>query len=291
MSNHHHKSIGNIKTAFFLNLFFTVIEIIGGLLTNSLAIISDALHDLGDSLSLGLSWRLQKLSHKGSDEHFSYGYHRFSLLGAIVNSAVLLIGAAIVLGHAIPMLFNPDTVHAPGMIFMAILGTTVNGLAALRLRGGHSLNEKVVLVHFLEDTAGWLGILIIAIIMMFTQAPWLDPLLSIIISLWVVSQVILRLRQAFRIVLQGVPENVDIKRIRSRLCQMTEIRDSHDIHVWTLDGNYNILSIHVVVNENLYLEQLSGLKLKIAAILKEKNIHHSTIEFDLLGVDCKLAEF
>ena len=290
MPDHHHKSIGNIKTAFFLNLFFTIIEIVGGLLTSSLAILSDALHDLGDSLSLGLSWRLQRLSRKGRDERYSYGYHRFSLLGAIINSIVLLVGAAIVLRHAIPVLFDPTTVHAPGMIIMAVIGITVNGLAALRLRGGHSLNEKVVLLHLLEDVAGWLGILIIAAIMMFTKAPWLDPLLSILISLWVVSQVVMRLRQAFRIVLQGVPENVNVERIRDRLRQIEEIQESHDTHVWTLDGNYNIFSVHVVVNENMDLEQLSELKEKVARILNEENIHHSTIEFDLLGVDCELTE-
>ncbi len=158
--HHHHHDTGNLKVAFFLNLAFTLVEIVGGLYTNSLAILSDALHDLGDSLSLGLSWYFQKLSKKGRTSSFSYGYKRFSLLGAVVNSIVLVVGSIIILSKAIPQLFNPSQANAEGMMYLAILGIVVNGAAVLKLRKGESLNEKVITLHLLEDVLGWVAVLI-----------------------------------------------------------------------------------------------------------------------------------
>ncbi|MEZ4848186.1 MAG: cation diffusion facilitator family transporter [Bacteroidia bacterium] len=174
-AHHQHHGTGNIKVAFFLNLGFTLIEIVGGILTNSVAIISDAIHDLGDSLSLGLSWYFQSLSGKKGDAQFSFGYQRFSLLGAVINSIVLVIGGILVLQEAIPRLWEPTQPHAEGMIYLAILGIVVNGAAVLRLRKGSSINEEVVFSP-LED-AGMGSRLIAAIVMQFINTPILDPLL------------------------------------------------------------------------------------------------------------------
>ena len=188
--NHsHNHSEGNIKIAFFLNLGFTIVEIIGGLYTNSLAILSDALHDLGDSLSLGLSWYFQRLSKKGSTKKFSYGYKRFSLLGAIINSIVLVVGSIFILSKAIPELFNPEETNAQGMLYLAILGVVVNGAAVFKLRKGKSLNEKVVSLHLLEDVLGWVAVLIGSIVMIYFDLPFVDPLLSILISIFVLYNV------------------------------------------------------------------------------------------------------
>ncbi len=152
--HHHHHAGNNIKVAFFLNLGFTILELIGGVWINSVAIMSDALHDLGDSLSLGLAWYFEKLSKKGSDQHFSYGYKRFSLLGAVINSVILLVGSFIILSEAIPRLWNPEEVNAPGMIGFALLGILVNGAAVLRLKQGSSVNERVIRLHLHEDVLG-----------------------------------------------------------------------------------------------------------------------------------------
>ncbi len=134
--SHHHHTTNNIKIAFLLNLSFTLLEIIGGLWTNSVAILSDALHDLGDTVALGLSWHLANVSQKKRDSQFSYGYKRFSLIGALISSIILLLGSVIILSEAIPRLFHPENVYVEGMILFAIFGVLVNGVAALRLRGG-----------------------------------------------------------------------------------------------------------------------------------------------------------
>lgn len=165
MSSHHHHATQNIQLAFFLNLSFTLIEIIGGLWTNSLAILSDALHDLGDSIALGLSWYFAKVSQKPPDERFSYGYQRFSLLGALISSLILVVGSTIILFTAIPRLFHPEPVHVEGMLLLALLGVIINGVAVLKLKGGKTQNERVVMLHLLEDTFGWIAVLIVGGVM------------------------------------------------------------------------------------------------------------------------------
>jgi len=188
--NHHHHTTENIKVAFFLNLSFTVIELVGGLLTNSMAILSDALHDLGDSVSLGLAWYFQRIAQKKSDLSYSYGYKRFSLLGAFINSLILSVGSIFILVEAIPRLFDPKQPDASGMIILAIIGVIVNGFAVLRLKKGKSINEKVVSLHLLEDVLGWLAVLIGSIVMYFFNLPVIDSLLSIGIAIFILLNVL-----------------------------------------------------------------------------------------------------
>jgi len=248
---HHHGEVKNIKVAFFLNLFFTLLEIAGGFFTNSMAILSDAVHDLGDSLSLGLAWYFQKVSNKGSDSSYSYGYKRFSLLGAIINSIVLVVGSIFILTAAIPRIFHPEKTQAAGMFFLAIVGVLINGIAFLRLKRGSSINEKVVSLHFLEDVLGWVSILIGSVIMYFFNAPFIDPILSVGIAFFVLSNVYKNIRQTLHIILQGIPDNVDIEEISQQLQEFKGVEDIHDLHVWSVDGNYNILTVHVVLNKLL----------------------------------------
>lgn len=215
MSHHHHHhvdtSTGKIKTAFFLNFVFTIIEIIGGLLTNSMAILSDALHDLGDSLSLGLAWFLQKFSKKGTSESFSFGYRRFSLLAALINSIVLIVGSVFIITEAVPRLFNPPEPHAGGMLAVAVLGIIINGAAVFRLRGGDSMNQKVLSWHLLEDVLGWAAVLFVSILMLFFDLPVLDPLASIGITIFILYNVIKNLVQTMKLFLEAVPADVDLK--------------------------------------------------------------------------------
>ena len=286
----HNHSEGNVKVAFFLNLSFTIIEIIGGLYTNSLAILSDALHDLGDSLSLGLSWYFQKLSKKGRTKTFSYGYKRFSLLGAIINSIVLVAGSIFILTKAIPELFNPEETNVEGMLYLSILGIVVNGAAVFKLRKGESLNEKVVSLHLLEDVLGWVAVLIGSIIMMFTDAPFIDPLLSVLISLFVLYNVYKNLRKSMLVILQGIPEDVSLDDIREKLKDISEITDIHDNHVWSMDGEYNILTIHLRLDKDYKLSEQAKLKEKVKSQLKDESINHITIEFEGQNENCRLED-
>ena len=286
----HNQKEGNVKVAFFLNLSFTIIEVIGGLYTNSLAILSDALHDLGDSLSLGLSWYFQKLSKKGRTKKFSYGYKRFSLLGAIINSIVLVAGSIFILTKAIPELFNPGETNVQGMLYLAILGIVVNGAAVLKLRKGESLNEKVVSLHLLEDVLGWVAVLIGSIIMMYTDAPFIDPLLSVLISLFVLYNVYKNLRKSMLVILQGIPEDVSLDEIKEKLKDISEITDVHDNHVWSMDGEYNILTIHLQLDQDYKLSEQAKLKEKVRSQLKAESINHITIEFEGKDENCELED-
>ena len=282
---HNHSDVKNIKVAFFLNLGFTIFEIAGGIYTNSIAILSDAVHDLGDSLSLGMAWYFQKISKKESNATYTYGYKRFSLLGAIINSIVLVAGSLIILTAAIPRLLEPVETNAKGMFFLAIVGVLVNGAAVLRLKKGKSINEKVVSLHMLEDVMGWLAILVGSVLMYFFDFPILDPIMSVAIACFVLFNVYKNIRQSLRIILQGSPNEIDTAKI-SELLKFEEVENIHDLHVWSVDGMYNVLTVHVVLKKALKMDELAVLKLKIRKALKENEIQHATIEFELLDEKC-----
>jgi len=283
--HHHHTSsdhrvsgTSNIRFAFFLNLGFTLIEIVGGLLTNSVAILSDALHDFGDSISLGLAWYFQKLSVRGSNEKYSYGYKRFSLIGALANSLILVTGSIFILSETIPRILHPQPANASGMFWLAILGIAVNGAAVIRLKKGSSLNEKVVSLHLLEDVLGWVAILIGSVLMYFFDLPFIDPLLSILISIYILSNVAQSVREGMRILLQATPDDINLPHIRNRMLNHPQIEDVHDLHIWSADGNYHVMTMHVVLKKEA--TGTPELKTEIRTLLKEEKIEHATIEFE-----------
>jgi len=288
--HHHHGNGDNIKVAFFLNLSFAIIEFIGGFLTNSISILSDALHDLGDSVSLGLAWYFQGVSKKKRDQNFSYGYKRFSLLGALINAIILIVGSIFILTEAIPRLIDPQVVHAKGMMLLALLGIIVNGAAFFKLKSGITINEKMVSLHMLEDVLGWVAVLIGAIIMYFFDWPIVDPILSILIACFILYNVFKSLRYTFKILLQGIPVATNEKEIETYLQSLKGIQGFHDLHIWSMDGDYNILTVHLVVEANLELTALTDLKKKIKHDLLHKSIQHVTIEFETDSEECELIE-
>ena len=287
---HHNQDVENIQMAFFLNFFFTIIEIVGGMLTNSVAILSDAVHDLGDSFSLGLSWYFQKIAKRPRTKNYTYGYKRFSLMGAIINSVILVVGSVLILMNAIPRLFNPQQPDVKGMLLLAVLGVVVNGAAMLRLRRGHSLNEKVVSLHLLEDVLGWLSVLVGAGIMYFVDAPFIDPLLSIGISAFILFNVYRNIRRSLRIILQGSPDLVSIDEVEKTVMAIENVHSVHDLHIWSVDGEYNVLTIHVVLSAPLPMSKLHSLKTELREKLLSLDIQHSTIEFEAPDEDCEMEE-
>ena len=287
-SHAHSTASGNIRLAFFLNLFFAFIELAGGVFTNSVAILSDALHDFGDSLSLGVAWYLQKISKKGRDKEYTYGYKRFSLLGALFISTVLLVGSFFVIQECVERLMHPQVANARGMLLLAIFGILINGFAALRLTRGGSISERAVSLHMLEDVFGWVAVLVVSIVMLFVDLPVLDPLLSIGISIWVLYNVYNNLRETFRVFLQQAPQNVNIERLQQSLLAIEGIISIHDIHLWSLDGETNVMTLHVVLKEDLSIADSHALKCRIRALLSEKKIAHATIEFETIGEECEL---
>ncbi|GHA79241.1 cation diffusion facilitator family transporter [Pontibacter akesuensis] len=284
--HHHHGAGSNIKVAFFLNLGFTVLEIFGGLWINSVAILSDALHDLGDSLSLGLAWYFEKVAKRGRNEKYTFGYKRFSLLGAVINSVILLVGSFFILWEAVPRIWDPQEVNAPGMMAFAVIGILVNGAAVLRLKSGDSLNERAVRLHLLEDVLGWVAVLVGGIVMYFYDVPFLDPLLSVIITLYVLYNVIGNLRDTSKILLQASPPHIKPDDVAAKLKSVEEIKSLHDLHIWTLDGSYNVLTMHAVVAPNLPAQQAQDLKKRVRSLMADMDIQHVTLELEAPGEEC-----
>ncbi|MDD3075858.1 MAG: cation diffusion facilitator family transporter [Proteiniphilum sp.] len=287
-SHSQHEDVQHIKTAFFLNLSFTFVELVGGLLTNSMAILSDAVHDLGDSFSLGISWYFQRVAKKPRTKEYTYGFKRFSLLGALINSIILLVGSVVILLHAIPRLLRPQQPDVEGMLLLAVLGLFVNALAVYRMRKGRSINERVVSLHLLEDVLGWIAVLVGAGVMYFVEAPFIDPLLSIGISLFILFNVFRNMRESLRIILQGSPARLNVEEVKKVLLAMDEVDDVHDLHTWSVDGEYNVLTIHVVLRKEMSMANQRRLKKDIRQSLFSLGVHHCTIELEVQDEDCEM---
>jgi cobalt-zinc-cadmium efflux system protein len=286
---HTHAHTENIRVAFLLNLGFTLFEVIGGLYTNSLAILSDALHDLGDSFSLGIAWYLERHSHKESDHRYSYGYRRFSLLAALINTVILIAGSIYILSEAVPRLLHPEQSNAGGMIFLAVIGIAVNGAAALRVRGEGSLNAQVISWHLLEDVLGWAAVLIVSIGLLITEIHILDPILSILINLYVLYNVVGKLRKTVSLFLQAVPDSLEIPEIEHHLSSIPQVLSVHHTHIWSLDGENHVLTTHLVVDPQADKDSLVRIKRDVREITKKMSLAHSTIELEL-GEDCSLDD-
>ncbi|NQU74773.1 MAG: cation transporter [Planctomycetes bacterium] len=293
MNPHHansHSSEGNLKVAFFLNLGFTIIEIVGGLWTNSIAILTDALHDSGDCASLGLAWYFEKLSRRGRTPRYTYGYTRYRLLGGLITGLVLIAGLAFILWKAIARLMSPEAVNAPGMMILAVIGILVNGAAVLRVKRGSSLTEKVVSWHLLEDTLGWGAVLIGAGVMAIWDVPIIDPILSIGISLFVLWNVGRNLTKVMKVFLQNTPSSFDLQEFEKQVKLFPKVERPHHIHVWSLDGESHVMSLHLQMNSGTSREEIVATKHKVRKALDEEEFEHVTIDVELAGEDCASCE-
>lgn len=288
--HHHDAASGRIGWAFFLNLAFTIIEFIGGVLTNSTAIMADAIHDLGDSLALGSAWILQKLGQKDATQSLTYGYRRLSLVAAFINALVLVIGSIVILTIAIPRLWDPVMPHAQGMLWLALLGMTVNGYAAYKLSAGKTLNERVMNWHMIEDVLGWAAVFVVAVVLMFVDLPILDPVLSIAFTLFILVNVIRALSSTIKIFLQATPDAGLYPAIEERLLTLEPVADVHHLHIWSLDGEHHVCTAHLVLKANLNAAQQLKLKQDIAEQLKPYDLAHTTIEFELPDEQCRDAD-
>ncbi|MDF1501022.1 MAG: cation diffusion facilitator family transporter [Anaerolineales bacterium] len=287
--SHSHRHVDtekNILVAFLLNLGFTLFEIFGAIWTNSLAILSDAVHDLGDSLSLGLAWYLERYSKRGEDVRFSYGYRRFSLLGAFLNTVILISGSILILLRAVPRLLDPEVTNAQGMILFSIVGIVVNGAAVLRLKRGKSLNSRTVAWHLLEDVLGWVALLVVSLVLLFTDLYILDPILSILLTGYILYNTVRNLQQTARVFLQAVPEDVDLDAIDETLVSIDHIRSTHHTHVWSLDGEHHVLTTHVVVDKDTPREDIVCIRQDIHDVVRKWGFSHSTIEIEFGDEDC-----
>lgn len=275
------KTARNILMAFILNFVFSIFEIVGGIFTGSVAILSDAVHDMGDSISIGLSYFLEKKSKKQPDEDYTYGYARYSVMGSVITTVVLLFGSVMVIYNAIGRIFNPVEINYDGMLIFAIVGAIVNFVAAYFTREGDSLNQRAVNLHMLEDVLGWIVVLVGAIIMKFTDFAMIDSLLSIGVAVFILVNAFHTLKSAVDIFLVKTPKGIEIKEIKEHIIELDGVLDVHHIHIWSMDGQSNYATMHVVTNADTGL-----IKKKIREELKEHGICHVTVELEAEGEHC-----
>ena len=244
------------------------VHLVGGLFTNSTAILSDAIHDLGDTISLGISWILDLNSNKNENKKYTYGYSRLSVIDSIINVIVLSIGTSFVLINSIPRIINPQPVNSQGMLALSILGVIMNGLAVLKVKNGEKISEKVVMLHLMEDVLGWISVLIVSIVMIFIDVPVLDPILSVGISLYMIKNIILNTKAILNIILQATPGIISIDEIEYEVKTIsTDITNITDIKCWSLDGENNVITLNAQIKNT---DNIFKIKDDIEKILKER---------------------
>ncbi len=275
------KTEKNILIAFLLNLSFAAFEFAGGIWSGSVAILSDAVHDLGDAAGIGISWLLEKKSRRQSDEIYTYGYARYSVLGSLVTTLILLAGSAAVIYHAVCRIITPTTIHYDGMMLLAVVGVVVNLIAALVTREGDSLNQRAVNLHMLEDVLGWVVVLIGALIMRLTNFALLDPLLSMGVAVFILIHAVGNFKESINILMEKAPETIHFHEIRQHILAIDGVLDVHHIHLWSLDGRRNYATMHLVTNGNPH-----EIKDHVRAELREHGIGHVTLELEAEGEHC-----
>jgi len=303
--HHHHHTSKGLTLAFWLNLLFSIVEVIGGIATNSTAIIADAFHDFMDAMAIGAAVLLEKISGRKRTLKFTYGYKRFSLLSAIGMSLFLLVGAVLMIVAAVQSFINPEPVNSAGMWWLAILGVIINGFAFLRIKksngkdqhahhNGHSHvqenpNSKAIMLHLLEDVLGWIAVLIGATVIYFTGWYWIDGILALGIAVFISYNAIRNLIATSRVLLQAVPENVDLTQLVAELNTIEGVENIHDLHVWSLDGNYHVASLHVVMSKQA-IHPGKNIYTAVMGLMNKYHIQHPTIQIETDLHSCKLAE-
>ena len=275
------KSQNKILIAFILNISFSIFELIGGAITGSVAVLSDSLHDLGDGISIGISYFLEKISRKGADENYTYGYQRFSVLGGLITSSILAIGSVIVAYNAVIRIINPTRINHNGMIILAVFGIVLNVAAAFATSGGFSMNLKAVNLHMIEDVLGWCVVLLGGIIIKFTNLTLIDPLMSIGVAVFIFLSAIKNIKRILEILMDKVPENIEIGHIYEHLQGLNGVKGVHHLHIRSLDSINNIATVHIITDEDC-----NSVKSAVKNELKNFGIYHTTVETESSSEIC-----
>ena len=263
--------------AFFLNLGYAIVEFIAGGIFGSSAVLADSIHDLGDAIAIGISGFLESISNRKEDSHYTLGYKRFSLLGAMVTAVILMTGSVLVILENITKLFHPQPVNDEGILWLGIIAVSINVLASLVIRKGQTKNESILSLHFLEDTLGWVAVILMAIVLRFTDWYILDPLLSLAISIFILSKAIPRFWSTLRIFLDAVPEGVDIQQVKSDLEQLEHVASINQLNLWTMDGREKNAIVHVCLE---HVKHMEVCKEAMRSLLKDCGFQNVTIEVD-----------
>ena len=266
-----------IWLAFFLNLTYAIVEFIAGGVFGSSAVLADSVHDLGDAIAIGISAFLETISNREEDNQYSLGYKRFSLLGALVTAIILMTGSVLVILENVTKILNPQPVNDEGILWLGIIAITINVLASLVVGKGKTKNESILSLHFLEDTLGWLAVILMAIVLRFTDWYILDPLLSLVISFFILSKALPRFWSTLKIFLDAVPEGLDIKQVKSGLERLDNVASLNQLNLWTMDGLEKNAIVHLCLED---WEQMTETKNQVRQLLEERGVQNITIEVD-----------
>ena len=277
------KTEKNILIAFILNISFSIFEFFGGIFTNSIAILSDSIHDLGDAFSIGISYFMERKSKKHPDNKYTYGYIRYSVLGGVITTTILLLGSLFVIINALKRILYPVEVNYNGMIMFAIVGVILNLIAAYTTKEGNSINQKSVNLHMLEDVFGWIIVLIGSIIMNFTDIRIIDSLMSIGVAIFILFSSLKNLKKILDIFLEKTPDDINIDKLKEKLLEIKDVDDIHHIHIWSIDGFNNYATMHIVTKS----KDIVNVKKKIRKELEKNDICHSILETEEEACDDK----
>ena len=269
------KTEKNILIAFILNFAFSIFECIGGIFTGSVAIVSDAIHDFGDAAGIGISYFLEKKSKRKPNDVFTYGYARYSTVGSLFVTSILIFNSIIVIYNSVMRIINPTKIDYDGMILISVIGICINFIATYFTHGGESLNQKAVNLHMIEDVLGWIIVLIGAIAMRFTNIPVIDPVMSVCVATFILFNTSKTLKEALNIFLEKAPTNLSSERIKKEILSITGVFDVFHIHVWSLDGEINCATMHIITDYNP-----SKIKEHIREKLHYLGIEHVTLELE-----------
>lgn len=278
-THHHHKKAGeNLAFVFFINLAFNIVVIVAALATNSMAILADFIHDASDTISIALAWFLEHVAQRDSTDNYSYGYQRFSILGAVIISIFVIIMAFVILSEAIPRLFAPEGVDAGGMLAVAIVGIVFKFVSVYRLHKGETYNERAIFFHQLGDIFEWVAILILSLVLMFWEgAQYLDPFVSIGIALWLIFNLGRNLYKSIEVLLQKTPDYFDVDEFRQSIENIEGVNAIDDFHIWSLDGIDSVMTLKVDVD---FGKDVGEIKKEIYAISKKYHVVDITIELE-----------
>lgn len=292
-----------LALAFWLNAGFCLVELAGGIFTHSTAIITDAIHDFGDALAIGAAILLERIASGARTRKYSYGYRRLSLVSALFLSAMLIAGASVMIWQSTLAFAAPKPLNSVGMLWLSVLGISVNLFAFLKIRNGHGShqhmhhhhghhhhhehnhNSRAIMLHLLEDVLGWIAVLLGATVIYFTGWSWIDPLLAIAIGVYVMYNAVKNLLAGMAVMLQAVPKGLEVEQLEQDLRSIEGVSDVHDIHIWSLDGSYTVGTFHVVTSGMHCTGQLMD---KVSAILKKHKIDHPTVQWEDAPSNCSI---
>ena len=266
-----------VWVVFFLNLTYAIVEFIAGGVFGSSAVLADSVHDLGDAITIGISAFLETISNREEDNRYTLGYKRFSLLGALVTSIILMIGSVLVILENIAKIFHPQPVNDEGILWLGIIAITINIVSSLVVGKGKTKNESILTLHFLEDTLGWVAVILMAIVLRFTDWYILDSLLSLVISIFILTKALPRFWSTLKIFLDAVPEGVETGDLEKDLETLTNVKSVNQLSIWSMDGLENNAIIHICIKD---WEKIMETKEAVRQFLEERGVQNITIEVD-----------